>query len=126
MAISIHKVLSVKNIPGKGIVAKLALTDGVDKKETIISGLPNNQAGAIAAITPRLDELFAEGSPFDDTTVIAVDSPNKTILTEFPSKAAILAFNDTITGGDFLTKQKQFNAKITEAIDALIEIQRGK
>lgn len=116
-----------RNHSGK-LIVDVVLTDGADMRKATIDNIPNDNATAVSTLLARSDiqTIFDEGQPWKEDTGINVDSPNKIILDEFPSKAAILAFNDTIDAGNIVVKQKQFNAKITEAIDALIQIQRGR
>jgi len=65
--ITFYKILSSKkHIDGKQIVT-FVLSDGTDKRQSILSGLPDDETKAKEMILARGQELFNKGKFYDDS-----------------------------------------------------------
>lgn len=69
MPATLDKILDAKNVPGNGVVVSAIFVDLGQKRQAILSDLPNDNDGILSALSKRADELFQEGVPFDDAPV---------------------------------------------------------
>ena len=123
MAITIHKILSVKDTPGfsNGLqTVEFVLTDGILKVKYAMSELPNDDALARTAIMARAPEFFMKGIPWGGITGTNILSPKKSLLALFKDEAAVAQAVAAATTVDDL---KPVILAAASAIFAIIEAQ---
>ena len=116
MAITIHKVLSVKR-QHDAITVGVVLDDGNSKRLVWLGGLPDNNAEARQMVLDRGQELFDGGDPWDDTPT-NIESSTKDVLDTVPSLEQANTFVDNIAN---LADAKVYLKRINKVLIALAE-----
>ena len=117
MAITIHKIKSVRKEHGK-LTVEVILDDGGNKKVTWLGGLEDDNVSARVAILARGQELFNKGREWDDAPN-DIESPAKTFLENLPNLTTAQSAVDNISN---LTEAKVIIKKMVNAIFAIKEL----